>query len=54
MSAENSNAENLLILRSPELAEKYTANWSAHLNHSEKYTGGERNAPRESEGRRRR
>jgi phosphatidylserine/phosphatidylglycerophosphate/cardiolipin synthase-like enzyme len=53
MSAENSNAENLLILRSPELAERYTANWSAHLNHSEKYAG-ERNAPRESEGRRRR
>ncbi len=36
-SAENRNAENLLVIRSPELAATYTANWNAHLKHSEKY-----------------
>jgi phosphatidylserine/phosphatidylglycerophosphate/cardiolipin synthase-like enzyme len=35
--AETSNAENLLVIRSPELARKYAANWQAHLEHSEKY-----------------
>jgi phosphatidylserine/phosphatidylglycerophosphate/cardiolipin synthase-like enzyme len=38
-SAETRNAENLLVIRSPELAERYTANWNAHLQHSEKYEG---------------
>jgi phosphatidylserine/phosphatidylglycerophosphate/cardiolipin synthase-like enzyme len=38
-AAEEHNAENLLVIRSPELATKYTANWKAHLEHSEKYEG---------------
>lgn len=38
-AAEEHNAENLLVIRSPELAEKYAANWKAHLEHSEKYEG---------------
>ena len=36
-AAETGNAENLLVIRSPELAVKYAANWQAHLEHSEKY-----------------
>jgi phosphatidylserine/phosphatidylglycerophosphate/cardiolipin synthase-like enzyme len=40
-AAESNNAENLLVIRSPELATKYTANWKAHLEHSEKYEGKE-------------
>ncbi len=36
-AAKTSNAENLLVIRSPELAAKYAANWHAHLEHSEKY-----------------
>jgi phosphatidylserine/phosphatidylglycerophosphate/cardiolipin synthase-like enzyme len=36
-SAETSNAENLLILRSPELAKVYTENWQSHAAHSRKY-----------------
>jgi len=35
-SAEERNAENLLILDSPELAAIYTKNWQAHLLHSER------------------
>jgi phosphatidylserine/phosphatidylglycerophosphate/cardiolipin synthase-like enzyme len=38
-AAEEHNAENLLVIRSPELATKYTSNWKAHLEHSEKYEG---------------
>lgn len=38
-SAEEHNAENLLIINSKELAEKYSANWQAHADHSEKYEG---------------
>jgi phosphatidylserine/phosphatidylglycerophosphate/cardiolipin synthase-like enzyme len=40
-SAEENNAENLLVIRSPELAGKYTDNWKTHLGHSEKYAGKE-------------
>ncbi len=36
-AAEENNAENLLVIRSPELAAKYTANWKAHAAHSEPY-----------------
>jgi phosphatidylserine/phosphatidylglycerophosphate/cardiolipin synthase-like enzyme len=39
MAAEKSNAENLLVIRSPELAATYTANWQNHLAHSREYTG---------------
>ncbi len=44
-AAENSNAENLLVLRSADLAAKYTANWHEHEAHSAKYTPAPRNAP---------
>jgi phosphatidylserine/phosphatidylglycerophosphate/cardiolipin synthase-like enzyme len=36
-AAEEKNAENLLIIRSRELAAKYIANWNAHRAHSEPY-----------------
>lgn len=36
-AAENSNAENLLVLRSAALATQYTANWHEHEAHSTKY-----------------
>ena len=36
-NAEQHNAENLLVIRSPELAAKYTANWKDHAGHSEPY-----------------
>jgi len=36
-AAEEKNAENLLILDSPELAASYRDNWIAHLSHSEPY-----------------
>ena len=48
-AAEEHNAENLLVIRSPELAAKYTANWQAHAAHSDPYEAKDagllRNAP---------
>lgn len=38
-AAENSNAENLLILHNRDLAQKYIANFQLHLGHSELYLG---------------
>jgi phosphatidylserine/phosphatidylglycerophosphate/cardiolipin synthase-like enzyme len=38
-SAEEENAENLLIIRNTELAAEYLANWNIHAKHSEPYTG---------------
>jgi phosphatidylserine/phosphatidylglycerophosphate/cardiolipin synthase-like enzyme len=38
-AAEENNAENLLVIRSPELAAKYAANWKAHADHSDPYAG---------------
>ena len=38
-AAEESNAENLLVIRDKGLADKYTANWQAHAQHSEPYLG---------------
>ena len=38
-AAEESNAENLLILRDAELAKRYTENWKKHEGHSEAYQG---------------
>ena len=38
-AAEENNAENLLVIHSPELATKYAANWQAHADHSEPYAG---------------
>ncbi len=37
--AETSNAENLLVIRSPALARQYKANWQLHAEHSEPYAG---------------
>ena len=39
--AEENNAENLLVIRSPDLAAKYTANWKVHAEHSDPYAGRE-------------
>ena len=41
-AAEEHNAENMLVIHSPELATKYTANWKAHADHSEPYSGRRR------------
>lgn len=38
-AAEERNAENLLVIRDSRLAAKYTANWQAHLRHSQPYAG---------------
>jgi phosphatidylserine/phosphatidylglycerophosphate/cardiolipin synthase-like enzyme len=38
-AAEESNAENLLVIRNPALAEVYLQNWKAHAAHSEVYAG---------------
>jgi len=38
-AAEEHNAENLLVIRSPELAKKYTDNWNDHNAHSDPYAG---------------
>jgi phosphatidylserine/phosphatidylglycerophosphate/cardiolipin synthase-like enzyme len=37
VSAEQHNAENCLIIKSPELATHYIMNWQAHDQHSEQY-----------------
>jgi len=36
-AAEEKNAENLLIIKSEELARKYVENWKNHKDHSEPY-----------------
>ena len=38
-AAEEKNAENLLIIRDKELADKFIANWHLHEAHSEAYQG---------------
>ncbi|HEY3378889.1 MAG TPA: phospholipase D family protein [Armatimonadota bacterium] len=38
-SAEEKNAENLLVLTDPALAARYTANWREHQAHSAVYRG---------------
>ena len=38
-SAEERNAENLLILHRPDLALVYAANWTEHAGHSQPYLG---------------
>jgi phosphatidylserine/phosphatidylglycerophosphate/cardiolipin synthase-like enzyme len=38
-AAEQRNAENLLILYSKELAERYIDNWNRHKLHSQEYKG---------------
>jgi phosphatidylserine/phosphatidylglycerophosphate/cardiolipin synthase-like enzyme len=36
-AAEENNAENLLVINDTALAARYTANWKAHLDHSQRY-----------------
>ena len=36
-SAEEKNAENLLVLRDPALAARYVKNWLEHKAHAEPY-----------------
>ena len=38
-AAEESNAENLLVIYGKELAQKYAENWEAHAKHSQAYEG---------------
>lgn len=38
-SAEERNAENLLVIHDKELAARYLANWEEHAGHSETYRG---------------
>ena len=38
-SAEEKNAENLLVIRDRKLSEQYTENWQEHDRHSEVYGG---------------
>lgn len=38
-AAEESNAENLLVLHDVDTAGRYLTNWQAHLKHSAVYTG---------------
>lgn len=44
--AEESNAENLLVIDDVALAAKYTQNWHMHFAHSQPYERGEKAAPR--------
>ena len=41
-SAEDRNAENLLVIRDKVLAAKYVENWKVHWEHSEVYGGRSR------------
>ncbi len=41
-AAENSNVENLLIIRSPLMADVYFGNWAEHQKHSAPYKGRDR------------
>ena len=38
-AAEEKNAENLLIIKSKELAKEYIDNWNKHKSHSQEYQG---------------
>lgn len=38
-SAEDKNAENILLIRDKVLAAKYVENWKVHWEHSETYQG---------------
>jgi hypothetical protein len=37
LTAEEKNAENLLVVRDKKLTERYTKNWREHERHSEVY-----------------
>jgi len=36
-NAQNSNAENLLVIEDKDIARTYADNWQRHATHSEKY-----------------
>jgi phosphatidylserine/phosphatidylglycerophosphate/cardiolipin synthase-like enzyme len=38
-AAQEKNAENLLIIRDPALADQYIQNWQSHAQHSQPYVG---------------
>jgi len=38
-AAEEKNAENLLIIKSTDLAKLYNKNWYKHKEHADKYEG---------------
>ena len=38
-AAEEHNAENLLVIKSRDLAARYAENWHTHAQHSEPYSG---------------
>jgi hypothetical protein len=40
-ATEEKNAENLLIVKSKELARIYTGNWNKHRHHSERRSPGD-------------
>jgi phosphatidylserine/phosphatidylglycerophosphate/cardiolipin synthase-like enzyme len=44
-AAEEHNAENMLVIRDPQLAERYTSNWYLHAGHSVPYRRGEAAEP---------
>ena len=44
-SAEENNAENLLVIRDPQLAAKYAKNWNRHAAHAKEYGGRAENPP---------
>jgi phosphatidylserine/phosphatidylglycerophosphate/cardiolipin synthase-like enzyme len=41
-AAEESNAENLLVIKDASLAARYMTNWREHQKHAEKYEGREK------------
>lgn len=48
-NAEENNAENLVILRSKDVAARYTANWQDHAKHSDPFDGEAPAKPKKSE-----
>ena len=48
-SAEKSNAENMLVLRDPELVKRYRSEWQRHQMHSDRYQGRGESAKAKSE-----
>ena len=47
-AAEQSNAENLLVIKSKELAKIYLVNWDKHKEHSKTIRGNRLHLPRRS------
>ncbi|MCX7006941.1 MAG: phospholipase D family protein [Kiritimatiellaeota bacterium] len=48
-NAEENNAENLLIIRSKDVAARYTANWHDHAKHSDPYEADAPAKPKKTE-----